>query len=213
MSYLILIYSLLILFCLSLFGIMMIQKNINTELAFCLEKTSQLQSKHKKISQRLLDLNSQALNLRIQRKSAEVAVKAAPFYAKAAAKAYLEGVKILQAGLRLVQNSLLRQAQALSLKTHSELSLKGFYAQNFQYSLQVEAYPKKSDSPSYRLKKNYENLKAIEVKKVVNVFKKMPRVIQKLFKFSRRRFTLHCGAQIKQKGGKPSEIKILMGKF
>lgn len=213
MSFVTFFYPILFFITLSLLGIYGIRQNLNRNLSFCVKETNTLQSKHKKITLRLLKLNKVAKQLRIQRKLAQAAFIAAPPLAKAQAKAYLEFVKVSQRVFRAGQQALFLRALVASTTHSSQLVSKGFLSKNINFDLQLEAYPKKSDSPSYRLKSNYIENKKIYFFKYINFFKNFPPLLLKIFKQKPRIYQVQCGSVILKKGGKPSEIKIIQGRY
>lgn len=190
-----------------------VKKNISSELQFCIEKLTAFQADQRRTTTRLLDTNFNASTLRISRRSAEIAVSSAPLPpAKAAAKAALEAIKILQKLLVAYQQSLLNKAYITAIKLQTEMFVKGLYTQKTSQGLVVEPYPENSDSPSYRLKANYQEKKAVSFYKYIDVTKGFPAILKRLPLTKLDMYFLNCGATLKNKGGSPSDIQLILGK-
>ncbi len=217
MHFIYLSFSFLTLVFLSLLFVLGVKKNISSEIQFCVEKLTNFQSKHRQITKDLLNTNFEAKVLRASRKAAEVAVAVAPLPpAKAAAKAALEAIKMAQKILVTYQQYLINKARFISVKFKGEMFMNRFYTKNLSTELIVEAYPDKSDSPSYRLQDDYSNKKSIRFYKYIDLTKNFPLLLKNLPLSQISPYFFTCGATLskkqEKKGEIPSDIKLILGK-
>lgn len=190
----------------STFGIIMnFQKTQNP----CFSVAAKIQNKNKILTKRLLNLNTQASQLRIERRLAEKAVKSAKDpYSLSAATAYLSLVVKRQFVLKGLQTTLKESLRLYSKVNLSRLKLKIKASTPQSIRIQVYPKPKHSLTPSYYLKKNYSTKQNIKIKAYINLFKHFPNFIKKKFNLKSRLYKINCGATLIQKGGIPSRVNL-----
>ncbi len=202
-------FSFLTMIFLSLLFILGVKKNISKELKFCITELTELQHSHRKLTKALFLKNNTAFTLRASRKALEITYKLAPAYAKAAALAALNSVKVLQKTLVTYQKNILYQATLDSYKRSRKLFKNGYLSTSPPQGLLVKAYPKNSDSPSYRLQKDYQNKKKTIFYKRINITKILPTLLKKNLNFNTN-FNFKCGSTLTIQGGLPSNIKLIL---
>ncbi len=194
---------------LSMLFVLGVKKNISSEINLCVTQLTDFQHSHRKLTKSLLSKNPYAASLRVSRKLAEASYAAAPPPAKPAAWAALQAVKALQKALVVSQKLLLSTATVQSYNTSATLFAKGFIPKTRPGGLIVESFPKNSDSPSYRLQKNYQKKKRTVFTKIINSTKGFPTLLEEFIPLNKY-FSLTCGATIEEKGGSPSSIKLIL---
>lgn len=206
------LFSILILFSLACFAVIGVKKKLTLELNFCVKEMSNLQVTHKKQTKELLALNPFAKSLRVARKAAEAAVKVAPPHLKLGAIAARNAVKSKQKALRAMQKVILMRAFAKSTQFFFKMASQGYIPKKFQKGLAVEPFPKKSDSPSYKLKTNYIEKKSVNFVKIIDALSFLPTSFKKIF-FNRPYFKkFKCGSTLSVKDNKPWKTKLILGK-
>lgn len=189
------------------------KKNLNLEMNFCIKQMKELQRKDRSLTKALISLNPLALSLRFQRKTAEAAYIAAPPPYKPAAWARLQQVKLMQKAFRAKQLSLLQTAKFHQIKIKSQMLLKAYRPIKLKNSLVLKKTPKKSDSPSYKLQKNYSEKKKVLYQKLKHPLSLNSKTLSKWLKVQPQIVKLKCGSTLSQKNGKPWKIKYILGKF
>lgn len=214
MHFILMMFSFLITLFFSLYAILGIEIKLNSNLKTCIEKTNSWERSHKNLTQSLLNLNSRAYMLRLNRQAAEAGVKSAPPPAKPAAVAHLNFVKFLQFSFVQYQNTFFVRAQIEAIKKQQELIFEGFFPKKSSFTLHVESYPKNSDSPSYRLKQDFEELNKVLFTKRLDLIAGFPTPLKRLLKKSALLHTINCGGIITKKGEEElSDIKLILDKF
>ena len=209
MQFHIMSFSILSFFTLSALTVAGVRSNVSFELSKCIKEVSTIQRHHKKITNRLLSLNPQAKSLRIKRKIAETAFKTSPPHLRPAFYAALQAVKVSQKILRATQLGLINAAHLEQQAFKGKAYIKGYRFKQISNGLKIVAYPKKSDSPSYKLKPRYSKVKSIKMHKDYDVTKKFPPIVSKLVK--NKRGVIKCGATIQKKDQK-LKVRLIEGK-
>ena len=207
------IFSTLVIMSLACFTVIAVKKKISLELNYCVAKMSKLQVEHKKQTKKLFALNPYAKTLRASRKAAQAAVRLAPPPFKPAAVAALNTIKLKQKALRALQKAILMKAYASSAHSFGKMSAKLYITKKFQKGLEVKPYPKNSDSPSYKLKSNYTELKTIKYTKGFDVLFFLPSSIKILFYDKPYYKIFECGSTLNVKESAPWKTKLILGKW
>lgn len=206
------LFSTLVIMSLASLAVVAVKKKLTLELNFCVTQMTQLQISHKKQTKKLLALNPYAKTLRGARRSADIAVKLAPPQFKPAALIALNIVKLKQKALKALQKSILIQAYATSTHSYFKMTSKGYIAFRRPKGLVVESYPKNSDSPSYKLRDNYTELKSVKYTKAFDVLSFLPPSFKTLF-FKKPYYKLFkCGSTLNVKGRLPWKTKLILDK-
>ncbi len=202
-------FSFLTILFLSLFFVLGVKKNISKELKLCTTQLTKLQHSHRILTKTLFSKNSQASRLRASRQTAEIAYQTASIYNKPMALAALNSIKALQKTLFISQKNILYQGIKNSYTVSTKLFKNGYLSKTPPQGLLVKSYPKNSDSPSYRLEKNYENRKKIIFYKKINIIKGFTNLLKKNINFNTN-FNFKCGSTLIIKGGLPWDIKLIL---
>ena len=205
--------SILLVLIFASLSIISIRKALTVELNQCVKHVTSIQTEHRKLTNRLLNLNPVATKLRIARKAAEIAYRAAPLQFKAVARAKLYAVKRSQKTFHTRQLLLLKKAQFLSLKHNTKMLSLNFIPKKISKGLHVKKVQLRSDSPSYQLKFGYKRKKQIEYIKRIDSFKYLPISLRKFLKIKPEFKTYICGSTLITKRRRPWKTKLIMDRL
>jgi len=190
-----------------------IRKTMLNELNFCVKEATKIQKAHRKLTNKLLTLNSTARTLRTARKAAEFANKIAIIpKAKIAARVALKFVKSLQRTNRVAQQKYLSEAYLRSSAFVIKMVNHGYYPKRTPKGLQVKKIYENTDSPEYILKKDYSEKTKIRFYKKYSIFKNTPKVLLKFIKKKDAFKSFNCGSTLLEKEEKPWQVKLIMDK-
>jgi hypothetical protein len=190
-----------------------VRKALITNLSLCVNEATSIQTQHKKLTLKLLNMNPIAKKLRASRKMAELAHRTAPPHLKPATLAALKAVKTSQRVFHYKQLSLINAAKALSIKSNLSFLKNGFSPIKMPRDLEVEKVQNKSDSPDYKLKHNYEENKKIEYFKYFSLLKYLPQFLVNYLKPEFKIKKISCGSTLIKKGERPWKTKLILDKF
>ena len=144
-----LIFTTLILSSFYIFGII---NNFKKAQNPCFQKTSEIQSEIKHLTQKLIRLNPKATSLRTEYRIAKEAVKnARDPYSAAAAATYMTSVLQRQSLLKAKQQSLIRKAVSISSKKLLSLKRRIYFKGPKKVKMQVYSKPKNTLTPNFYL--------------------------------------------------------------
>ena len=152
--------------------------------SLCYQTGIQTQRSLKTKIQNLFKLNSKAQALRLQRKASKALLYAAIVsgipIAISKARSQVKKVKLQQKAIRVAQKQILLQGRMIIQKNWIYYKLKSQrwiqnpHKKQIQSPLAVIAFPKRSDSPSYKLADSFEQKQNIKISWRMNIFKFIP---------------------------------------